>query len=219
MKSRVSGKILDPEMDWQAEGLSGLLWMTISSGLRARNGIEIAIVRCRDTIKRQRNGRRFRRMTCSLQGRLDVLLLQKKMYGYSIDLGRMQALPDTTGAQRNGRRSDRDAVHSNWQPMTIISGLAAPNDGLRRFHFASGTWARFRDIKGLLHNHVGEYGLAVDEDYVWVGTLRGLSRYDKQKESWTPLTALPTLRWTHDSDDRYRRAFRLGRYGRGDVTL
>ena len=71
--------------------------------------------------------------------------------------------------------------------------LAAPNDGLRRFHFASGTWARFRDIKGLLHNHVGEYGLAVDEDYVWVGTLRGLSRYDKQKESWTPLTALPTL--------------------------
>ncbi len=71
--------------------------------------------------------------------------------------------------------------------------LAAPNSGLRRFHFASGTWAAFRDIKGLLHNHVGEYGLAVDEDYVWVGTLRGLSRYDKRKESWTPLTALPTL--------------------------
>gem|GEM_PF-603210 len=71
--------------------------------------------------------------------------------------------------------------------------LAAPNNGLRRFHFASGTWAAFRDIKGLLHNHVGEYGLAVDEDYVWVGTLRGLSRYDKRKESWTPLTALPTL--------------------------
>ena len=71
--------------------------------------------------------------------------------------------------------------------------LAAPNNGLRRFHFASGTWAAFRDIKGLLHNHVGEYGLAVDEDYVWVGTMRGLSRYDKRKESWTPLTALPTL--------------------------
>ena len=71
--------------------------------------------------------------------------------------------------------------------------LAAPNNGLRRFHFASGTWASFRDIKGLLHNHVGEYGLAVDEDYVWVGTLRGLSRYDKRKESWTPLKALPTL--------------------------
>jgi len=85
--------------------------------------------------------------------------------------------------------------------------LAVPNDGLRRFHFASGTWASFRDIKGLLHNHVGEYGLAVDEDYVWVGTLRGLSRYDKRKESWTPLTALPTLVGrtirTVDADERF----------------
>ena len=85
--------------------------------------------------------------------------------------------------------------------------LAAPNSGLRRFHFASGTWAAFRDIKGLLHNHVGEYGLAVDDDYVWVGTLRGLSRYDKRKESWTPLTALQTLVGrtvrTVDTDERF----------------
>ena len=85
--------------------------------------------------------------------------------------------------------------------------LAAPNEGLRRFHFASGTWTTFKDIKGLLHNHVGEYGLAVDEDYVWVGTLRGLSRYDKRKESWTPLTARPilvgrTVR-TVDTDERF----------------
>ncbi len=85
--------------------------------------------------------------------------------------------------------------------------LAAPNNGLRRFHFSSGTWTTFKDIKGLLHNHVGEYGLAVDEDYVWVGTLRGLSRYDKRKESWTPLTALPTLVGrtvrTVDVDERF----------------
>ncbi|MYG05912.1 hypothetical protein F4167_04720 [Candidatus Poribacteria bacterium] len=85
--------------------------------------------------------------------------------------------------------------------------LAAPNEGLRRFHFASGTWTTFKDIKGLLHNHVGEYGLAVDEDYVWVGTLRGLSRYDKRKESWTPLAALPTLVGrtvrTVDADERF----------------
>ena len=85
--------------------------------------------------------------------------------------------------------------------------LAAPNQGLRRFHFASGTWTAFKDIKGLLHNHVGEYGLAVDEDYVWVGSLRGLSRYDKRKESWTPLSALPTLVGrtvrTIDIDERF----------------
>ena len=85
--------------------------------------------------------------------------------------------------------------------------LAVPNDGLRRFHFASGTWAVFKDLKGLLHNHVDEYGLAVDDDYVWVGTLRGLSRYDKQKESWTPFTAMPTLSGrtirTVDTDERF----------------
>ena len=85
--------------------------------------------------------------------------------------------------------------------------LAVPNNGLRRFHFASGTWTVFRDLKGLLHNHVNEYGLAVDDDYVWVGTLRGLSRYDKQKESWTTFTALPTLSGrtirTVDTDERF----------------
>ena len=85
--------------------------------------------------------------------------------------------------------------------------LAAPNDGLRRFHFASGTWTTFKDIKGLLHNHVGEYALAVDENYVWVGTIRGLSRYDKQKESWTPFPPLPTLSGrtirTVDTDQRF----------------
>ena len=85
--------------------------------------------------------------------------------------------------------------------------LAAPNNGLRRFHFASGTWTVFRDLKGLLHNHVDEYGLAVDDQYVWVGTLRGLSRYDKQRESWTPFTALPTLSGrtirTVDTDERF----------------
>ena len=85
--------------------------------------------------------------------------------------------------------------------------LAAPNDGLRRFHFASGTWTVFKDVKGLLHNHVGEYGLAVDKDYVWVGTIRGLSRYNKNSESWTPFIPLPTLSGrtvrTVDTDDRY----------------
>ena len=85
--------------------------------------------------------------------------------------------------------------------------LAVPNNGLRRFHFASGTWSAFKDIEGLLHNHVGEYGLAVDKDYVWVGTIRGLSRYDKHKESWTPFIPLPTLSGrtvrTVDADERF----------------
>ena len=120
---------------------------------------------------------------------------------------------DDAGVTRYDRRT------KEWTTITSGRGtlelaadddylwLAVPNNGLRRFHFASGTWTAFKDIKGLLHNHVGEYGLAVDEDYVWVGTMRGLSRYDKQKESWTPLTALPTLVGrtvrTVDTDERF----------------
>ncbi len=120
---------------------------------------------------------------------------------------------DDAGVTRYDRRNKEwTTIRSGRGTLELAADddylwLAAPNSGLRRFHFASGTWAAFRDIKGLLHNHVGEYGLAVDEDYVWVGTLRGLSRYDKRKESWTPLTALPTLVGrtvrTVDTDERF----------------
>ena len=120
---------------------------------------------------------------------------------------------DDAGVTRYDRRTKEwTTIRSGRGTLELAADedylwLAAPNNGLRRFHFASGTWASFRDIKGLLHNHVGEYGLAVDEDSVWVGTLRGLSRYDKRKESWTPLKALPTLVGrtirTVDTDERF----------------
>ena len=120
---------------------------------------------------------------------------------------------DDSGVTRYDRRTKEwTTIKSGRGTLELAADddylwLAAPNEGLRRFHFASGTWTTFKDIKGLLHNHVGEYGLAVDEDYVWVGTLRGLSRYDKRKESWTPLTALPTLVGrtvrTVDADERF----------------
>ena len=120
---------------------------------------------------------------------------------------------DDAGVTRYDRRTKEwTTIRSGRGTLELASDddylwLAAPNEGLRRFHFASGTWTTFKDLKGLLHNHVGEYGLAVDEDYVWVGTLRGLSRYDKRKESWTPLTALPTLVGrtvrTVDTDERF----------------
>ena len=37
-------------------------------------------------------------------------------------------------------------------------------------------------------DYVNDYALKVDERYVWVGTRRGLSRYDKITESWTNFT-------------------------------
>ncbi len=120
---------------------------------------------------------------------------------------------DDAGVTRYDRRTKEwTTIRSGRGTLELAADddylwLAAPNEGLRRFHFASGTWTTFKDLKGLLHNHVGEYGLAVDEDYVWVGTLRGLSRYDKRKESWTPLSALPTLIGrtvrTVDADERF----------------
>ena len=120
---------------------------------------------------------------------------------------------DDAGVTRYDRRTKEwTTIRSGRGTLELAADddylwLAAPNEGLRRFHFASGTWTTFKDVMGLLHNHVGEYGLAVDEDYVWVGTLRGLSRYDKRKESWTPLTALPTLLGrtirTVDTDERF----------------
>ncbi|MBI1930238.1 hypothetical protein HYR99_39050, partial [Candidatus Poribacteria bacterium] len=85
--------------------------------------------------------------------------------------------------------------------------LATMNNGIKRFHFTSGTWTSFEDRNGLLHNHTNPRALKVDDNYVWVGTPRGLSRYDKQKESWTSYTALPTLQGrairTVDTDERF----------------
>ncbi|HIE27515.1 TPA: hypothetical protein EYP66_09530 [Candidatus Poribacteria bacterium] len=71
--------------------------------------------------------------------------------------------------------------------------LATEGDGIKRFHKSSGTWTSFDDRNGLLQNKINERALKVDENYVWVGTPRGLSRYDKKKESWTSYTKRDTL--------------------------
>jgi len=67
------------------------------------------------------------------------------------------------------------------------------NDGINRFHMASGTWSNFNDRTGLLQNHVNERALKVDDDYLWAGTPRGLSIYDKKAETWTSYTSSETL--------------------------
>jgi len=66
--------------------------------------------------------------------------------------------------------------------------LGTNGDGVKRFHMASGTWTSFDQSTGLLMDDVNDHGLKVDERYVWVGTRRGLSRYDKITESWTNFT-------------------------------
>ena len=59
------------------------------------------------------------------------------------------------------------------------------NDGINRFHMASGTWMNFNDRSGLLQNHINERALKVDDKCVWAGTPRGLSIYDKETETWS----------------------------------
>jgi len=71
--------------------------------------------------------------------------------------------------------------------------VATFNDGINRFHMASGTWTNFNDRTGLLQNHINNRALKVDDRLVWAGTQRGLSIYDKESETWTSYTQSETL--------------------------
>ncbi len=71
--------------------------------------------------------------------------------------------------------------------------LATDENGLKRLHLVSGTWTSFDESNGLLYNRISRRALKVDDKYVWVGTRKGLSRYDKRSESWTSYRPLSTL--------------------------
>ncbi len=63
--------------------------------------------------------------------------------------------------------------------------------GLARYNKASKDWTFFNEENGLASNELIEHSMVVDEDYVWVGTARGLSRYDLEREVWTTFTRSP----------------------------
>ena len=67
------------------------------------------------------------------------------------------------------------------------------NKGVLKYAQASGAWTAFTVEDGLVHDSIWRYQLKVDSKYVWVGTSRGLSRYDKEKETWTSFTKPTTL--------------------------
>ena len=71
--------------------------------------------------------------------------------------------------------------------------LATERNGLKRLHLASGTWTQFDGHSGLLMTYINDRALKVDEKYVWVGTPKGISRYDKNTELWTSFTKQATL--------------------------
>ena len=67
------------------------------------------------------------------------------------------------------------------------------SDGVLKYSQASGAWTTFIVEDGLVHDSVWRYQLKVDTKYVWVGTSKGLSRYDKEKQIWTSFTKPTTL--------------------------
>jgi ligand-binding sensor domain-containing protein len=71
--------------------------------------------------------------------------------------------------------------------------LAPEMDGIRRFHIASGTWISFHSGEGPLMDFVNQMAFKADSKYLWIGTPGGISRYDKERESWTNYTRQNTL--------------------------
>lgn len=67
------------------------------------------------------------------------------------------------------------------------------SEGVLKYSQASGAWTTFTVEDGLVHDSVWRYQLKADSKYVWVGTSRGLSRYDKEKGTWTSFTKPTTL--------------------------
>ena len=77
--------------------------------------------------------------------------------------------------------------------------FAADEQGLARYNKAAKDWTFFSEENGLASNDLIEYSLVVNDNYAWVGTAGGLSRYDLKKEVWTTFTQSPLTRTLRES--------------------
>ena len=68
--------------------------------------------------------------------------------------------------------------------------------GVSRYNKVTTEWKHFTQRDGLSHNRV--FALAVDGDFLWVGTERGLNRHDTVTDTWTIFT-------THFDEEEDRR--------------
>ena len=93
-------------------------------------------------------------------------------------------------------------TQSDGLPESSVEAISEDSDGfwvgtgskgILKYSQASGAWTAFTVEDGLVHDSVWRYQLKVDSKYVWVGTSKGLSRYDKEKETWTSFTKPTTL--------------------------
>lgn len=93
-------------------------------------------------------------------------------------------------------------THSDGLPESSIEAISEDSDGfwvgtgskgVLKYSQASGAWTVYTVDDGLVHDSVWRYQLKVDAKHVWAGTSRGLSRYDKDKGTWTSFTKPTTL--------------------------
>ncbi len=93
-------------------------------------------------------------------------------------------------------------TRSDGLPRSSVEAISEDSDGfwvgtnskgVLKYAQASGAWTAFTVEDGLVQDSVSRYQLKVDSKYVWVGTSMGLSRYDKEKETWTSFTKPTTL--------------------------
>ena len=77
--------------------------------------------------------------------------------------------------------------------------FTADEQGLARYNKAAKDWTFFSEENGLASNDLIEYSVVVDDNYAWVGTAGGLSRYDLKKEVWTSFTQSPLAQTLRES--------------------
>ena len=77
--------------------------------------------------------------------------------------------------------------------------MTIKEQGLVRYNKAAKDWAFFNEESGLVSNDLIEHSLVVDDNYAWVGTAGGLSRFDLKTEIWTNFTQSPLTRTLRES--------------------
>ena len=100
-------------------------------------------------------------------------------------------LPQMEGVEFDRTKQVVETIDAVW--------FAADEQGLARYNKAAKDWTFFSEENGLASNDLIEYSLVVDENYAWVGTAGGLSRYDLKKEVWTTFTRSPLIRTLRES--------------------
>ncbi len=77
--------------------------------------------------------------------------------------------------------------------------MTIKDQGLVRYNKAAKDWAFFNGESGLVSTDLIEHSLVVDDNYAWVGTAEGLSRFDLKTEIWTNFTQSPLTRTLRES--------------------